>query len=169
MAVVEKVLSIRGKKDIVYVYQRYAMVSGQQDTGRPQATVEFLNYLALLPMNDNTRKMLRAASVAAKQIDISTVSDKAVPTNIKIIIGIEESIWHKALEVFKFAFDLAPSRNPQMPFLLKVAGMAYIQYLEEQNEQLFGNPHIISLDEFKKLDVDKKLNEIYRLLLERKL
>lgn len=163
----EKTISIRGKKDIICVYNKYPAISGQQDTGRPQATVDFIRHLASLPKNEDTKRRLKASSVAANQMDVSSIADNAVPVNIKINIEIEEDIWEKAMDVFRFAFDLAADRSPQMPFLLKVSGMEYIRYAEEKNAHLNDKIKVITLDDFTKLSTDEKLSEIYKLLLER--
>lgn len=169
MGMIEKTISIRGKKDIICVYNKYPAISGQQDTGRPQATVDFIHHLATLPQNEETKRRLKASSVAANQMDVSSIADDAVPANIKISIEIEETIWEKAMDVFRFAFDLAPDRNPQMPFLLKVSGMEYIRYTEEKNAHLNDYADVMTLDDFVKLNTQEKLNEIYKLILERRL
>ncbi len=167
MGKIEKIISIRGRKDIICVYNKYQSVSDRQDTGRPQATVDFIKHLASMPKDDETKRKLKAAVIAANQIDVGSIQDDAVPSNMKIIIQIEEDAWNTAMEVFRFAFSLAPDRNPQMPFLLKVAGMEFFRFAKEQNERLSG-VEAMALDDFAKLDINEKLNEIYRLLMERK-
>ena len=162
--IIHKALSLRGKKDIVCIFDKYTSVAGGQDISRPQATVDFIKYLASLPKTDGTVKTLKAASIAARQIDVSSVADEQVPDNIKINIQIEEEIWLTAMDVFRFAFDLDPKRDPQMPFLLKVSGMAYMQLAEKQNAAL-KTGSVMPLDSFVDLSIDEKLNEIYKVLL----
>ena len=52
-----------------------------------------------------------------------------------------------------------------MPFFLKVSGMEYINSQKDRNSYL--NDNHIPLVDFTKLNIDEKLNEIYKLLLER--
>lgn len=167
-----KNIAVRGKKDIVAVFNRYAQISGKQDTGRPQATLEFIDYIAGLPLNEETATELKAAS--KQRIDESNIDDGAVPASIKIPVDVEGNTWDKAMDVFKFVFNL--QGNPQMPYFLRVAGMAYIKKLEDQNAELGvvevktienSNNEAMSIEEFKNLAADDKLTEIYKLLLER--
>lgn len=79
------------------------------------------------------------------------------------------------MSVFKYVFSL--KGNPQMPYFLRVAGMAYISDLEEQEsgfvadiQKISGKAKIDSglvFEDFKSLDIDNKLNGIYKLLIER--
>ncbi len=163
--IIDKTISLRGKKDIVCIFDKYTSVAGGQDISRPQATVHFIKHLATLPKTDETVNTLKAASIAARQIDVSSVADYQVPANIKINIQIEEEIWLTAMDVFRFAFNLDPKRDPQMPFLLKVSGMAYIQSAEKQNAALKIGSRVMPLDSFVNLSIDEKLNEIYKVLL----
>lgn len=165
-----KNIAVRGKREIVAVYERYAKISGQQDTGRPQATKEFVNYIARMPLNEETIAKLKLAST--HRLDERQIEDVAIPASIKIPIEIEESTWEKAMNVFKYAFNL--KSNPQMPYFIRVAGMAYLKNLEEQNLK-FGIIETKSedknmgmkqkLEAFEKLSVEDKLCEIYRILL----
>ena len=61
-----------------------------------------------------------------------------------------------------------------MPYFIKVAGMAAIKKLEEQNAELGiveaaedANTNAMDIDAFKELSTDDKLVEIYKLLIER--
>lgn len=167
-----KNIAVRGKKDIVAVFNKYAQISGKQDTGRPQATLEFINYIAGLPLNDETATELKAAS--RQRIDESGIADSAVPVSIKIPVAVEDIKWNKAMDVFKFVFKL--QGNPQMPYFLRVSGMAYIKMLEEQNAELdvvgvkaeeASCIETMGIAEFRELSTDDKLVELFRLLRER--
>lgn len=165
-----KNIAVRGKKDIVAIFVRIADISGKQDTGRKQATLDIIDYVANLPHNEDTKVLLKAAS--RQRIDDSGIDDTAVPPSIKIPIDIEEKTWNDAMNVFKYVFNL--QGNPQMPYFLKVGGNAYIKSLEDQNVKL-GVTEIktnvddaLSVDEFKELSNEDKLVEIYKLLLERR-
>ena len=163
-----KNIAVRGKKDIVAVFGKIADISGKQDTGRKQGALDIIDYVANLPLNDETKSLLQAAS--KQHIDESVVKDDAVPASIKIVIDIEENTWDSAMNVFRYVFGL--QGNPQMPYFLRVGGIAYIKMLEEQNEQLgvvasqgaVIRKQAMNIDDFKKLKTDDKLVEIYRLL-----
>lgn len=165
-----KNISVRGKKDIVAIFVRISDISGKQDTGRKQATLDIIDYVANLPHNEDTKVLLKAAS--KQRIDDSSIDDTAVPPSIKIPIDIEEKTWNDAMNVFKYVFNL--QGNPQMPYFLKVGGNAYIKSLEDQNVKLGVTeikPNVddaLSVDEFKELSNEDKLVEIYKLLLERR-
>jgi len=77
--------------------------------------------------------------------------------------------WDKAMDAFKYVFDL--KGNPQMPYFIRVAGMAAIKKLEEQNAELgiieaaeAVNINAMDIGTFKNLSTDDKLVEIYKLL-----
>lgn len=164
-----KSIAVRGKKDIVAVFNKIAELSGKQDTGRKQATLDIINYIAGLPLTEDTKVLLKAAS--KQHIDESDIDD--VPSSIKIILDdVKEATWDQAMMVFKYAFDLAG--NPQMPYFLKVGGKVYIKELENQNAKLgvtkpkvskIQKKSLISIEDFKELNTEEKLLEIYRLLL----
>lgn len=168
-----KIIAVRGKKNIVAVFSKYAQISGEQDTSRPKATADFIDYVSRMPLNEDTKLKLKNASKL--HIDESEISDDSVPSFIKISVDVEEATWEKAMTVFRYVFSL--TGNPQMPYFLRVAGTAYIHYLEEQDT---GHAtHIqkaadderetaLSYEEFKTLNMDNKLNEIYKLLLEQR-
>ena len=167
-----KTIAIRGKRDIVAVFSKYAQIYGKQDTGRPKATADFIEYVSEMPLNGNTVLKLKNAS---KQhiIDESEIADDSVPSFIKISVDIEEATWEKAMSVFRYAFSL--KGNPQMPYFLRVAGTACIRNIEEQDSVSVACVQKVSdkeksdkiLEQFKILNIDEKLNEIYKLLLER--
>lgn len=159
----KKTIILRGKKELVGVYNRYARISGKQDTGRPQSTIDFVTYVASLPLNEDTMAKLNAASIASKDIG-EGVDESYVPTNIKVTIEIDENIWTAAISVFKYCFKLAEDRDPQMPYFIKVAGTACITEIENKIESKKVVNNTISLEKFSKLDVSSKLDEIYRLL-----
>jgi len=168
-----KTIAVRGKKDIVAVFVKYAQISGQQDTSRPKATADFIDYVSKMALNEKTVVKLKNAS--KQRIDESEISEDSVPSSIKIPVDIDELTWEKAMSVFKYAFSL--KGNPQMPYFLRVAGMAYINELEEQESGIVANiqkisdktkiDSIMTFEEFKSLDIDDKLIEIYKLLIER--
>lgn len=166
-----KNIAVRGKKDIIAVFGKIAEISGKQDTGRKQATLDIIDYVAGLPLNEDTKVLLKAAS--KQRIDESSIDEASVPASIKISIDIEEKTWDDAMNVFKYVFNL--QGNPQMPYFLKVGGKAYIKKLEEQNAELgVSDPHTteiknasLSIEEFKELNTEDMLVEIYRLLVER--
>lgn len=169
-----KNIAVRGRKDIIAVFQRIADISGKQDTGRRQATLDIINYVASLPCNEETIAILQSAS--KKHIDESGIDDATVPASIKISIDIDEETWDYAMKVFKYVFSSLKG-NPQMPYFLKVGGNAYIRRIEEQNAELGimedksiteEGSKVFSIEEFRKLSVGDKLDEIYRLLVERR-
>ena len=167
-----KNIAVRGKRDIVAVFARIADISGKQNTARKQITLDIIDYIASLPLNEDTKSILKAASKI--RIDESGVEDSSVPPSIKIPIDIEEEKWNNAMDVFKYVFNLRG--NPQMPYFLKVGGNAYIKRIEAQNVELgiTDQPSAVkhtslrySIDDFQKLSTDDKLVEIYRLLIKR--
>ena len=167
-----KTIAVRGKKEIVAIFNKYGKLSGNQDQGRPQSTTDFVEFIAGLPMREDTKAELKAASKLS--IDVSDIDDSTVPASIKIPIEIEDKTWDKAMEVFKYVFDL--KGNPQMPYFLKVAGMACIKRVENQNAELgiveeeeleVLNNNVMDVESFKKISTDEKLIEIYKLLIER--
>ena len=63
------------------------------------------------------------------------------------------------------------SNGHQMPYFLRVAGIACIKNLEIQNAKLgidrVASSENVTIDAFKKLSTEDKLLTIYKLLLER--
>lgn len=163
----EKHIVVRGKKEIIAVFNTYSKLSGEQNTSRPKATIDFINYIAQMPKNEETKTTLIRAS--KQNIDVSDIVN--IPTTLKIPIEIDINIWNKAMSVFKHAFEL--KNNPQLPYLLRVSGMAYINHLKEENKKLNidtpeekkKNIDIIPLEEFRALSIEEKLVEIYKLLI----
>lgn len=162
-----KSISVRGRKEIIAVYNEYAKIAGTQNTGRPQATKEFIEYVARLPMNGKTASELKWAS--KQYVDVSELNNESVPVSIKVTIDIDEKAWNDAMEIFKYVFDL--KSNPQMPYFLRVAGIVCIKNLEIQNAKLgidrVASSENVTIDAFKKLSTEDKLLTIYKLLLER--
>ncbi len=165
-----KNIAVRGKKDIVAVFRKIADISGKQDTARKQVTLDIIDYVASLPLNEDTKAILKAAS--KKRIDENGIDDESVPASIKISIDIDEKTWNDAMNVFKYVFNL--QGNPQMPYFLKVGGNAYIKRVEDQNAELGvsvvmpAEKDALSVDDFRNLICEDKLVEIYKLLLERR-
>lgn len=166
-----KTLALRGKKDVIAMYFLLAQVSGAQDTSRPALTEDIIKHIARMPLDGTTAETLKKS--AKHPIDDSDIPDDAVPSFIKIPIEIEPDTWEKAMDVFKYVFSL--KAQPQIPYFLRVAGTAYINDLKEQEEQEsadvknpIGKEAFLSVEEFKTLSPDQKLDEIYRLLLERR-
>lgn len=163
---IKKTLILRGKKEILAVFNTNAKLSGKQDTGRPQATLDFINYISGLPLNAKTEQKLKRAAVASKAIDVSDISDDLVPTSIKIPIELEKDVWDAAMDVFRFVFKLDLNRTPQTPYFIKVAGLAYLEEMREKNAALgINNMNALMPEEFAGLDLNSKLDEIYKLLL----
>lgn len=165
-----KTIAVRGKKEIVAVLNKYGRLSGNQDQGRPQTMADIIRYVAGLPIAEETKLELRASSKI--MVDVSAVDESSVPASIKIPVDVTDEEWDKAMDVFKYVFDL--NGNPQMPYFIKVAGMAAIKNLEEQNAELGivdaaedVNVNAMDIDAFKELNTDDKLVEIYKLLIER--
>ena len=163
-----KTIAVRGKKETVAVFNRYGKLSGNQDQGRPQSAADFVRYVAGLSMDEDTKFELRLASKLP--VDVSDIEDSAVPASIKIPIDVTDEEWNKAMAVFKYVFDL--KGNPQMPYFIKVAGMACIKKLEGQNAAELGivegvNVNAMDIEAFKELSTDEKLIEIYKQLIER--
>ncbi len=157
-----RTIAVRGKKEIVAIFIKYSRLSGNQDQGRPQSAADFVRYVAGLPMNEETKAKLKAASKLP--VDVSDIDDCSVPLSIKIIVDVSDEEWDKAMGVFKFVFDL---KNIHMPYFLKVAGKACIESLEEQNAEL-GIIEEKGVEAFSRLSTDEKLIEIYKLLVERR-
>lgn len=161
-----KTIVVRGKKDIVAVFSKYAESSGKQDVSRPKATMEFIEFISKMPLNDETVKKLKKAS--KQHLDETSITDDMVPTNIKIIIDIEEKIWEEAMKVFKYVFAL--KGNPQMPYFLRVAGIAY---MNDINTEL-GTIENMDLSEMSKIFTEmiltdkncKELIEIRKILVD---
>ena len=168
--IMSKTIAVRGKKEIVAVLNKYGRLSGNQDQGRPQTMADIIRYVAGLPIAEETKLELRASSKI--MVDVSAVDESSVPASIKIPVDVTDEEWDKAMDVFKYVFDL--NGNPQMPYFIKVAGMAAIKNLEEQNAELGivdaaedVNVNAMDIDAFKELNTDDKLVEIYKLLIER--
>ena len=130
---------------------------------------DIVRYVAGLP-NSEAKLELRTASKLT--VDVSDIEDASVPASIKIFIDVTDEEWDKAMDVFKYVFDL--KGNPQMPYFIKVAGMAAIKRLQEQNVELGiaeavegVNVKAMDVDAFQQLSTDDKLVEIYKLLMER--
>lgn len=167
----QKNIVVRGKKDLVAVFSMYAKISGEQDTSRPRATECFVKYISDMPLDEITTLKLKNAS--KQHIDNSAIADDSIPSFIKLSIEVEEATWEKAMNVFRYVFSL--NGNPQMPYFLRVAGTAYIRDLEEQDSvsitrvqkisDIEKSDKILTLEQFQTLNIDKKLNEVYKLLL----
>ena len=158
-----KTIAVRGQKVLVAVYEKVAALSGNQNTGRPQLTHDIVEFVSALPENTETKTVLQSAS----KEKIEAQCDGPVPSFIKVPIEIDEAAWNKAMSVFRFAFDL--KKGPQMPYFIRVAGIAYAHSLESQNRTLkraVREPSAMPLDRFGALSADDKLNTIYSLLLE---
>jgi hypothetical protein len=165
-----KTIAVRGKKETVAVLNKYGRLSGNQDQGRPQSMADIVRYAAGLSVCEDTKLELRAASKLT--VDVSDIDEGSVPASIKIPVDVTDEEWDKAMDVFKYVFDL--KGNPQMPYFIKVAGMAAIKKLEEQNAELGilaaaenVNVNAMDIDVFKELSTNDKLVEIYKLLIER--
>ena len=162
----KKNIVVRGRKDIVAMFEKIAAISGKQNTSRKQATLDIIQYIAKLPADSEETKLI-LQSAAKQRINESGVDDESVPVSIKIPIDVEEKDWEAAMNVFHTVFDL--DGNPQMPYFLRVAGNAYINKLEERNAELgVYEPHTTSIEEFKTLNIEDKLLEIYKFLIERR-
>lgn len=152
----------------IYSYER-------QTQGRPKSLTDFVKFIAELPLNAATKTELKRA--ARKKIKIH--DEDSVPASLKINFEIEDEYWNNAMEVFKYSFDL--KKNPQMPYFIRVSGMAYIERLEEENEELGVveeklveeveevNKNVrdveADLKAFTELSIEDKLIKIYQLLL----
>ena len=167
-----KTIAVRGKKETIAVFNKYGRLSGNQNQGRPKSATDIVRFTAGLPLNENTKVELRASSKLP--VDVSDIEDSLVPASIKIPIDVTDEEWDKAMEVFKYVFDL--KGNPQMPYFIRVAGMACIKRLERQNAELGiaeesavkeAKTNTMDIDAFMQLSTDDKLVEIYRLLVER--
>lgn len=166
-----KTIAVRGKKETVAVFNKYGRLSGNQDQGRPQSMADIVRYVAGLPTTEETKLELRASSKLT--VDVTDIDESMVPASIKIPIDVTDEEWDKAMDVFKYVFDL--KGNPQMPYFIKVAGMAAIKKLEEQNVELGivevaenVNVNAMNVATFRDLSMDEKLVEIYKLLIERR-
>lgn len=154
-----KTIVVRGRADLVAIFEKYCEVSGKQNTSRPKATADFVEFISRMPLDSQTSFKLKKA--AKQKIDIKGVDESAIPSNMKIIIDIDDNIWDKAMEVFRYAFEL--KGNPQMPYFIRVAGIAY---LNETNPEERKTVKAINLDGFKALSTEEKLIEIYKVLMQ---
>ncbi len=155
----QKIISMRAKKQLLAIFDRYTELAGTQSTSRPSAIVNFITYVANL--NDTEAgSQLKAAAIM--NIDASSIEP---PQQIKIVIDIDDDVWTAAIDKFKKVFNL--KAQPQMPYFLRVCGMAYLHYIEQYNvRQLHVKPSpIIDISSFSQMTLDEKLNEIYKLLL----
>lgn len=152
-----KTIVVRGRADLVAIFEKYFEVSGKQNTSRPKATADFVEFISRMPLDNETTLKLKKA--AKQKIDIKGVDESAIPSNMKIIIDIDDNIWDRAMEVFRYVFEL--KANPQMPYFIKVAGTAY---LNETNPKEHGI-ETMNLEVFKGLSTEEKLIEIYKLLI----
>ena len=162
-----KTIIVRGKKEIVAVYERYIKLAGKQNQGRPQATADFVRYVAGLPIDENTARELKLAS--KQSVDVSHIEDDDIPSSIKVIVDVTDKEWDTAMNVFRKVFDL--KGNPIMPYFIRVSGIACINKLQEENSKLkmnVANENKLDIESFKILSIDEKLVKIYELLLERR-
>lgn len=150
----EKVIAIRARKETIAVFNRYAAIAGKQDRGRPQAIVDFITYLANLT---DTEAEIQLKAAAVMNIDVTGIDN--IPSQIRVAVNIDEEVWFTAIEKFRRVFGL--KTQPQMPYLIRVAGLACITYTERHN----AAASIADVEYFKNLSLDEKLIEIYRLLL----
>lgn len=163
-----KIIAVRGKKEIVAVFNKYARLSGNQNQSRTQSVADFVRYVAALPINEETKAELKAASKIP--VDVSSIDDSSVPASMKIPINVSDEEWETAMEIFKQVFDL---KKTQMPYFIKVAGIACIKKIEEQNAELGIVEKKVAEDVnekveiFRTLSTEDKLVKIYELLNER--
>ena len=164
-----KTIAMRGRREVLAVFSRYGKLSGNQDQGRPQSAADFVRFVAGLPFSEETKTILRVASKLP--VDVRDIKESSVPASIKIPVDVTDDEWERAMNIFQFAFAL--SRPPQMPYFLRVAGMACIRSLEEQNAELgitedkAAKVKTMDIDEFEALTTDQKLVEIYKFLIGR--
>lgn len=156
-----KTIGVRGRADLVAIFEKYCEVSGKQDTSRPKATADFVEFISRMPLDNETTLKLKKA--AKQKIDIKSVDESAIPSNMKIIIDIDDNTWDRAMEVFQYAFEL--KGNPQMPYFIKVAGIAYLN--ETNPEEQGKTVETMNLELFKGLSTEEKLIEIYKVLIQR--
>lgn len=154
-----RIIAIRAKKEIIAIFNRYAAVSGKQDKGRPQAIVDFISYVANLS-DEEAYSQLKAAAVM--EIDVSNVNED-MPQQIRVVIDIEEDMWKTATDKFKNVFGL---KQLQIPYFLRVSGMACINYTEQYNARKLNvvTSSITDIESFKQKNLDEKLCEIYKIL-----
>ena len=160
-----KTIAMRGRKELLAVFNKYAKLSGKQNQARPAAVADFVKSIATLPLDSETVQLLRAASKVP--IDVGDIEESAVPASIKIIIDVTDTEWDRAMEVFRYAFSL--KNNPQMPYFIRVAGIAAIQALTKENAELgiaeAAGADSMAIEKYRALSMDEKLNRIYELLL----
>lgn len=163
-----KVIIVRGKKDIVAVFNEFAKIYEEQNISRPKITEKIIEYVSELPINEETKSKF----VEARRTYFNESEIQNVPQTIKVIINVPYRQWNQAIKVFREVFGI---KNVQMPFFIKVGGTAYINdfkkesYISQTTEnEKKSSQKYLTLEEFTKLDTDKKLQEIYKLLLENK-
>lgn len=165
-----KTIAVRGKKEIIAVFNKYGRLAGNQDKSRPQSLEDIVRYVAGLPVTEDTRLELRVASKLT--VDVSDIDDASVPASIKIHIDVTDEEWNRAMSIFRYAFDLKGA--PQMAYFIRVGGVAAIKKLEEQNAELGiveevedVSANAMDIDAFEKLSIDDKLVMIYKLIINR--
>lgn len=120
--IVKKTLALRGTPELVAVLNKW-------DSSRPRAVEDIVSYvsdLSDIPHEEADSKLRRAWR---QHIDISDVLPEDVPSQIKIVVEIEEEKWDKAMNLFKTVFSL---KQPQMPFFIRVGGVARIRDMDAE-------------------------------------
>ena len=160
-----KTIALRGSQSIVRVFQHLKEVSGKPELEtRSSLTQSALKYVAGLERNEAAKILKRASNYR-----IDSDKNDTIPSSIKFTINVDGEDYDRVITYFKEIFNI---KVVQIPFLLRIICSAYCMFLEEQNKQenkdfLSEDPKLtFSLSDFRELNEEEKLVEIYRILLE---
>ncbi|MCI7759599.1 MAG: hypothetical protein MSH49_06200 [[Eubacterium] saphenum] len=161
-----RTIALRGSQSIVRVFQHLKEISGKPELEtRSSLTQSALKYVAGLEQNEAEKILKRASNYRIE----CEKDDLQIPTSIKFSIEVDEDDYDRVITYFKEIFNI---KVVQIPFLLRIICSAYCMFLEEQNKQenkdfLSEDPKLtFSLSDFRELNEEEKLVEIYRILLE---
>lgn len=162
----ERTIAIRGTAFIFKAFNDLQEIAGDQNTSRAALTEKMITYISELPKNEDSVKELKRAS--AKRYRNLPVE---YPSSIKFTISISEEVWNRAIDIMKYAFSL---KSVQLSYLIRIASVAYYNSLYRENEKLMEEEPKIAeeaqnyptLEEFRALETEQKLEIIYSLLIE---
>lgn len=160
-----KEIGIRGSILIVKVYKRLAFLrlNESRNSITEQAVKKFLNWGELGDKEVESR--IRAAQLYKCEEGDEEIY---IPTQVKLVLDISDEDWDAAIAQYKRCCG-GVSKVIISRFITVVLIM-FLQSLEEKaklTNQAASNPAIIdvmSLDDFKRLDISEKLDQIYLLL-----
>lgn len=148
------VITMRRNSLLLDRFDRINELTGLNET-RPKILDKALRYAAC---NGDEKSIIEA-----QKLWVKNYQRDSIPENIKI--QVEEEIFGNVVEKVGKCFKL---KRVQYPFVCKLALSMYIIYLQnrngDRNENILSKQ--LSVDEFKLLEINEKLNMIYQLLTE---